>query len=58
MANSSVRRTTRPDDDGALEAGIAAEGFIEERGEIFAFEMILHRDRRGGAATVAADAMC
>ena len=36
-------------DDGAVEAGVLAEGFIEEGGEILAFEMVLHRGRRGGA---------
>ena len=30
-------------DDGAVEAGIAAEGLVEEGGEIFAPEMVLHR---------------
>ena len=35
--------------DGAVEAGIAAKGFIEEGGEIIASEMILHRDRRDDA---------
>ncbi len=30
-------------DDGAVEAGVAAEGFIEEGGEVFAAEMVLPR---------------
>ncbi len=37
-------------DDGAVEAGILAEGFIEERGEVLASEMVLHRGRRGSGA--------
>ena len=28
-------------DDGAVEAGVPAEGFIEQGGEIFATEMVL-----------------
>ena len=28
-------------DDGPVEAGIAAEGFVEKGGEIFAHEMVL-----------------
>ena len=36
-------------DDGAVEAGVLAEGFIEEGGEVLAFEMVLHRGREGGA---------
>ncbi len=38
-----------PGNDGAVEAGIAAKGFIEERGEIVTSEMILHRDRGNNA---------
>ena len=37
-------------DDGAFEAGILAEGLIEEGGEILAFEVVLHGGRRGGRA--------
>ena len=36
-------------DDGAVEAGIAAEGFIEQGGEVLAAEMVLGRGRRDGA---------
>ena len=32
-------------DDGAVEAGVAAEGFVEEGGEVFAPEMVLRRAR-------------
>ena len=39
MANSSVRRSDAAGDDGAVEAGIPAEGLIEEGGEILAAEM-------------------
>ena len=37
-------------DDGAVEAGIPAEGFIEECGEVLASEMVLHGGRRGCGA--------
>ena len=36
-------------DDGAVEAGVAAEGFIEQGGEVFAPEMVLDGGRRDGA---------
>ncbi len=36
-------------DDGAVEAGVLAEGFIEEGGEILALEMVLHRGGCDGA---------
>ena len=45
-------------DDRAVEAGVAAEGLVEEGGEIFALEMILHGSRwRRVRATVADRAM-
>ncbi len=37
-------------DDGAFEAGVPAEGLIEEGGETVAFEMVLHGSGRGRGA--------
>ena len=59
MANSSVEAEDAAGDDRAVEAGVLAERFIEQRGEILAFEMVLHWAAGGAVrATVADRAMC